>query len=177
LAARTPRQRWHITFHESGERHWRFDSAEELARAGGPSLGRDADSWMAPDPVAGLAKEFVLLVPTSELRVPAARRRTDGVQWLDPAPAGEALRIAIGRRLVGGPSVSAVWTAPLTSGDDVVVVTDVGPLSREESDLLDRTKARLAAQAADGRSLADPAGFSWGHAGDRTRFWIAVAAE
>ena len=42
LAVRTPRQRWHVTFHASGWRHWRFASPAMLRRAGGPSSGSDA---------------------------------------------------------------------------------------------------------------------------------------
>src|SRR5436305_205744 len=72
LAIRAPQQRWHISFHESGERHLRFESAASLGGAGGPNSARDLDVWQAPDPVGGVVTEFMLIVPTTELRLPAA---------------------------------------------------------------------------------------------------------
>ena len=69
LTARVPRQPWHVTFHESGERHWRFNSPAILARAGGPAIGRDAGVWQAPDAVGGVTTEFMLIVPTTGTRL------------------------------------------------------------------------------------------------------------
>lgn len=176
LAARTPRQRWHITFHGSGERHWRFETAAALVRAGGPSGGRDADEWLAPDRVNGVVTEFMLIVPTTELRIPAGSRRTTGLTWFPAAPFGEVVRVVIARQPVGSKSVIGVWSRPLGTGDEIVVAKVAGPLNAEETALLNRTRRRLAAHASDALALADPAGFEWGRTADRTRFWMSVAA-
>jgi hypothetical protein len=175
LAVRVHGGRGHVSFHASGERHWRFESALALARAGGPTTGRDADVWQAPDPVNGVITEFTLIVPTTELRLPAGPRLTTGITWIPAAPFGEVVRIVIARQPAGGRSVVGVWSASLGSGEEVVVATVTGPLNREEAALLDRARRELSRHAADGQTLADPAAFEWGHAADRSRFWMTVA--
>ena len=116
LGVRVRGGRGHISFHESGERHWRFDSPAALARAGGLTSGRDADVWQAPDPVNGVVTEFTVIVPTTELRAPRSVRLTGGITWFDPAPFGDAVRIVIARQPAGGRSVIGMWAAPLGSG-------------------------------------------------------------
>jgi hypothetical protein len=174
LTVRLPRGLWHLTFHESGWRHWRFSSAGALARAGGPVGTRDADEWQAPDPVDGIVTEFMEISPTSELRVPRRARMTDRVQWIPPAPSGEAVRVILARFVAGKPVAGAIWSQPLANGDTLAVIASSGPLNRKEAALLARTRTALAARAAVAASLPDPAGFEWGHAGDRSRFWLTV---
>jgi hypothetical protein len=118
----------------------------------------------------------MLIVPTTELRLPAARRRTAGINWFPAAPFGDAVRVVIARQPAGAKSIVGVWSAPLDVGEELVVAHVVGPLNYEEASLLDRARKDLAKHTSDARSLADPAGFQWGQAGDRTRFWIVVAA-
>ena len=177
LAVRTPRQRWHVTFHASGLRHWRFDSPATLARSGGPSAGPDADTWQAPDPADGVVTEFVEITPTSELRPPRSRRQTDKVQWISPAPPDEAVRVVLVRCRPGTPATGALWSTPLASGETLAVIVVVGPISGDEGALLARARAALATHAADAKALADAAGFEWGRAGDRSRFWMTVGVD
>lgn len=177
LTVRAPRQTWHFTFHPSGIRHWRFDSPAALARAGGPSATRDVEAWQAPDPVDGIVTEFMEITPTSELRASRMRRLTDKVQWIDPASPGEAVRVVLARFLPGVPVTGAKWSILLTSGDTLAVIVVAGPLSGGETALLARSRAALATHSGDADALDDPAGFEWGHAGDRTRFWMTVGVD
>lgn len=175
LAARTPRQRWHVTFHPSGQRHWRFDTPGILARAGGPAGVRDADTWQAPDPVRGVVTEFTIIVPTTELRIPASTRLLKGVEWFAAVPFGDVVRIAIARQPLGSKSVVGVWSTPLGPDEEVVVAAVAGPLNAEEAAFLSTARKNLAGRSSDARSLADPGAFVWAHAGDRSRFWMVIA--
>ena len=141
------------------------------------AAGRDADAWQAPDPVDGFVTEFMLIVPTRELRPARARRRADTVRWIDPAPPTEAIRVVLARYLPGTPMEGEAWSTPLSSGEILVVVVVAGPLNDEETALLALTKATLAAHAADAKTLKDPAGFMSGQTADRTRFWIVVGSD
>lgn len=82
----------------------------------------------------------------------------------------------IARQPVGGKSVIGAWSTSLGNGEELVVAKVAGPLSAEEATLLERTRRKLAAHADDAGALDDPAGFQWGHASDRMRFWMDVAA-
>jgi hypothetical protein len=163
LTVRVRHQHWHLTFHKSGWRHWRFDDPATLARAGGPVGTPDADVWHAPDAVDGVVTEFMEISPTSELRLPRTRRLADKVNWIAPPSSSEAMRVVLARiQASRSAPAPTVWSAPLASGETLAVMAIAGPLNREEAALLARTRIALAARAADAATLPDPAGSSGG---------------
>jgi hypothetical protein len=116
-------------------------------------------------------------VLTVRLRVPRTRRLMDKVDWIDPAPPDEAVRVIVVRCLPDVPVTGVMWSTSLTSGGTLAVIVVAGPLNGEETALLARSRATLATRAAYPATLDDPTGFEWGQAGDRTRFWMTVGVD
>ena len=97
--------------------------------------------------------------------------------WISPAPAGDAVRVILVRYPPRTTVVGVLWSTALASGETLAVVIVTGPLNSEEAALLARSRAALTAHADDAKTLADAAGIEWGHAGDRTRFWLTVGVD
>jgi hypothetical protein len=178
-----------LSFHQTGE--FRFGYTKEWARAhdvtGTPSGGRLWEKWDRPPPAPdGFTKVFYIMVPGSELRVPAERLKDGSVEWVDPPPPGLWVQMTMwfrptarGPRWILDPNMGyqrVVGELPLPSGETFSVLAAHWPVDPQADATLEAAKrAQVARMGVRLSSHSDPRGVLYRRDDDGTRYFVEFA--
>jgi hypothetical protein len=153
------------------------------------------ESWERPDPINGITPAFMIVVPSAEIGLPRhplperAKRYTEDVTWVDPAPAGFETNFIVMYADPGGPEPAEnnrlVDRFELPNGETVFVLIQEHAISEAAKQQLQAARQAMSewvahAQSVDRENLEaalEPRGYLYGHNELGTRFFVDISAD